>query len=259
MREERRTPTNASNRESGVNLSTLLRDDLRRGFVTSRPIDRRGAPRTDAKPAKGEDSGSFETTILHNLRKAGVQNTSATSALFSSDSRPSPDRWIQAAGEYADAGGASRRVAISIGPEHGTVGPRQVQEAAEEAVRGIPFDLLLVLGFASDPHAAETAREISREGLKIEEGSLYRTKSRPFAPPTSGKIAVKVINHYGDEVLRVYEVAARTVAAGAIVEPNRTRGAGKLLPTPDLRARPASRADLCRAASRAGKTKKDFT
>ena len=36
--------------------------------------------------------------------------------------------------------------------------------------------------------------------------TLYSTISRPFAPPTTGKIAVKVINHYGDEVLKVYEV-----------------------------------------------------
>ena len=28
----------------------------------------------------------------------------------------------------------------------------------------------------------------------------------PFPPPSSGRIAVKVINHYGDEVLKVYEV-----------------------------------------------------
>lgn len=35
---------------------------------------------------------------------------------------------------------------------------------------------------------------------------LYRTKSRPFNHPDTGKIAVKVINHYGDEVLKVYEV-----------------------------------------------------
>jgi adenine-specific DNA-methyltransferase len=33
--------------------------------------------------------------------------------------------------------------------------------------------------------------------------SLYSTVSRPFDPPESGKIAVKVINHYGDEVLKV--------------------------------------------------------
>ncbi len=36
--------------------------------------------------------------------------------------------------------------------------------------------------------------------------SLYATVSRPFDPPTTGKIAIKVINHYGDEVLKVYEV-----------------------------------------------------
>ena len=36
--------------------------------------------------------------------------------------------------------------------------------------------------------------------------ALYQTTSYPFEKPESGKIAVKVINHYGDEVLKVYEV-----------------------------------------------------
>ncbi len=36
--------------------------------------------------------------------------------------------------------------------------------------------------------------------------SLYRTRSRPFAVPPRGRIAVKVINHYGDEVMKTYEV-----------------------------------------------------
>jgi adenine-specific DNA-methyltransferase len=36
--------------------------------------------------------------------------------------------------------------------------------------------------------------------------SLYQTVSRPFARPGTGKIAVKVINHYGDEVLKVFGV-----------------------------------------------------
>ena len=43
----------------------------------------------------------------------------------------------------------------------------------------------------------------------IDEGawsSLYSTLSRPFPPPDTGRIAVKVINHYGDEVLKVYDV-----------------------------------------------------
>jgi adenine-specific DNA-methyltransferase len=37
--------------------------------------------------------------------------------------------------------------------------------------------------------------------------SLYSKQSRPFAPPKSGRVAVKVINHYGDEAMRVFKVA----------------------------------------------------
>jgi len=36
--------------------------------------------------------------------------------------------------------------------------------------------------------------------------ALYSTTSYPFDPPKAGRIAVKVINHYGDEVLKVYDV-----------------------------------------------------
>ncbi|MGO4679446.1 site-specific DNA-methyltransferase [Microbacterium sp. 2MCAF23] len=35
---------------------------------------------------------------------------------------------------------------------------------------------------------------------------LYRTVSMPFDRPATGKIAIKVINDYGDEVMKVYEV-----------------------------------------------------
>ncbi len=38
--------------------------------------------------------------------------------------------------------------------------------------------------------------------------TMYGTQSRPFPVPPTGKIAVKVINHYGDEVLKVFELAA---------------------------------------------------
>ena len=37
-------------------------------------------------------------------------------------------------------------------------------------------------------------------------GALYRTESLPFDAPGTGRIAVKAINHYGDEVLKVYGV-----------------------------------------------------
>ncbi len=36
--------------------------------------------------------------------------------------------------------------------------------------------------------------------------SLYRTESRPFTRPDTGRIAVKVINDYGDEVMKVFSV-----------------------------------------------------
>lgn len=36
--------------------------------------------------------------------------------------------------------------------------------------------------------------------------SLYRTRSRPFDPPSTLRIAVKVINHYGDEVMKTYDI-----------------------------------------------------
>jgi adenine-specific DNA-methyltransferase len=37
--------------------------------------------------------------------------------------------------------------------------------------------------------------------------TLYSAESRPFPPPKSGGIAVKVINHYGDEAMRVFRVS----------------------------------------------------
>jgi adenine-specific DNA-methyltransferase len=36
--------------------------------------------------------------------------------------------------------------------------------------------------------------------------TLYRDTSRPFARPSTGRIAVKVINHFGDEVMKVFTV-----------------------------------------------------
>jgi len=45
---------------------------------------------------------------------------------------------------------------------------------------------------------------------EVDEGAwstLYSTRSYPFDSPETGKIAVKVINHYGDEVLKVYDVS----------------------------------------------------
>ncbi len=273
----------------------------------------------DDQPASERDSqdavgaGQFETMILENLRKAGVQNTVKNERLKFESLEPYAGVWVHAAGTYVE-NGKTKRVAVSIGPEHGTVGPDQVKEAAKEAVQGVGFDLLLVCGFAFDPHASEEAKRYGKlnvvttrmnpdlsmgdellkktgagnlfmifgepdidikkakdgkltaeikgvdvydpttgqirshstddiacwfidtnyngesffvrrayftgadepyEKLKralraeIDEAAwsaLYSTKSRPFDPPKTGKIAVKVINHYGDEVLKIYQI-----------------------------------------------------
>jgi adenine-specific DNA-methyltransferase len=58
---------------------------------------------------------------------------------------------------------------------------------------------------ANDPYRSlKTAlkAEIDEEAWS----TLYRETSRPFPRPESRRIAVKVINHFGDEVLKVYSV-----------------------------------------------------
>ena len=263
---------------------------------------------------EGRKQQDFAAMILDNLKNAGVQNTRKNERLRFDRLGPYAGAWLHAAGEYTDANGKTRRVAVSIGPEHGTVGPQQVKEAAKEAVQGVGFDMLVVCGFAFDPHVAEevkrygnltvlpakmnpdlvmgdellkktgagnlfmvfgepdveikkqkdgqimveikgvdvydpttgqirsastddiacwfidtnyngesffvrhayfTGTEEPYDKLKrtlraeIDEAawnSLYSTVSRPFDKPETGKFAVKVINHYGDEVLKVFEI-----------------------------------------------------
>lgn len=41
---------------------------------------------------------------------------------------------------------------------------------------------------------------------EINEDAWASLTSRPFDKPTSGRIAVKVINHLGDEVMKVFRV-----------------------------------------------------
>jgi len=79
------------------------------------------------------------------------------------------------------------------------------------------------------PEAASPLRELQK-GLGIEyrlrDGELrarkaawesrYTTRSRPFDPPQTGKTAVKVINHDGDEVMKVYGVTHSAGIARAL-------------------------------------------
>jgi adenine-specific DNA-methyltransferase len=269
-------------------------------------------PASEAEARRESSDGQFATMIIDNLKKAGVQNTFKNERLKFDRLESFAGTWIHASGEYTEKDGKVRRAAVSIGPEHGTVGPDQVKEAAKEAVQGVGFDLLVVCGFAFDPHVSEEAKRYGKlmvmptrmnydltmgddllkrtgagnlfmyfgepdievkqqkdgklvvkiKGLDIYDpttgqirshstddiacwfidanyngesffvrhayftgaeepydklkralraeideaawSALYSTVSRPFDPPKTGKIAVKVINHYGDEVLKVY-------------------------------------------------------
>jgi adenine-specific DNA-methyltransferase len=55
---------------------------------------------------------------------------------------------------------------------------------------------------ADDPY--EKLRRALRADISDEAwDTLNKTVSRPFPRPETGKVAVKVINHYGDEVMKV--------------------------------------------------------
>lgn len=276
------------------------------------------------------DASSFEQSILDNLLKAGVQNGRKGERLEFESLVSYPGELINAEGiQKTDEEGAPKRIAVSIGPQYGTVDPDWIRRAAREAVKGVGFDLLLVCAFAFDPQALKTTQEFrpdpetfasveyrrkfgklpvqlvrmnsdlvmadvlkktdtanlfmvfgepditiehTDEGVVVEihgvdvydptrgiirergetndialwmidtnyDGEsffvrhcyftggqkpyerlkktlkaeideaawerLYTTRSQPFPRPDTGKIAVKVINYYGDEVLQVYNV-----------------------------------------------------
>jgi adenine-specific DNA-methyltransferase len=97
-------------------------------------------PRSEQEGQRDAAAGQFETMILNNLRKAGVQNTVKNERLVFDRLEPLAGTWLQASGSYTGSDGKSRRVAASIGPEHGTVGPNQVKEAAKEAVLGVGYE-----------------------------------------------------------------------------------------------------------------------
>ncbi len=113
--------------------------------------------RLEAKVRRGPASGQF-ATISSRTSEGGVQNTVRQERIKFDRLEPYAGTWLHATGEYSEADGRVRSVAVSIGPEHGTVGPEQVKEAAKEAVQGIGFDLLIVCGFAFDPHVSEETK-----------------------------------------------------------------------------------------------------
>src|SRR5215216_4447902 len=100
-------------------------------------------------------NGQFETMILENLKKAGVQNTVKGERLTFDRLESYAGTWIHAEGDYTE-NGSMKSVGVCIGPQYGTVDSRLIQDAAKEAIR--VFDLLVVCGMAFDPHVYEEAK-----------------------------------------------------------------------------------------------------
>ena len=113
---------------------------------------------------RSRDAGRSRTTILDNLARPASRTRKRGRAPGLRPPRAVRRRALApGAGEYTRRRRAERRriALIAIGPEHGTVGPSQVREAAKEAVKGIGFDLLVVCGFAFDPRTVRRRRSSS--------------------------------------------------------------------------------------------------
>lgn len=286
-------------------------------------------PSSEREAQDAPEQPGWESLVIDQLKTAGIQNTKRPERLKFARLEGYANPWLHAEGEF-DQDGVAKTIAISIGPQWGTVGADWVKSAAREAVKGRGFDVVAVCALAFDGNASEAAEEfqphgesegptteaeirygrlpvllvrmnpdlamgddllkktssgnlfmvfgepeievkpdganlvVSIRGLTVYDpttgevrdsstddiacwfidtaydetsffvrhayftgadepyerlqrslraeideeawASLYRTESRPFPRPETGKIAIKVINHYGDEVLKVYEV-----------------------------------------------------
>lgn len=118
----------------------------------------------DARPKKPatENTGNYLTTILDNLRKAGVKGTDKRDRIAFDRLDNYPGEYIQAEGSYLE-GTTGRSVRVSVGPEFGTVGPEWIKSAALEAIKGSKCDLLLVCAFSLDPHVHEQTDQLKKE------------------------------------------------------------------------------------------------
>lgn len=132
----------------------------------------------DAADSARPTGAGYETTIVDNLRTAGVQNGRRRERTVFTAIDPYPGRFVQyicAAASQADLDAAravsahaepvTRRVAICLGPEYGTVDARMVKAAAREALAMPEVDQLLVLGYAFEANALDAVGETQREGF----------------------------------------------------------------------------------------------
>lgn len=121
-----------------------------------------------ASEREGEhsDEEAYLRTVHENLLAAGVQNGRKAERLLFESLTPFSDPYIQFEGIRRGGGnGTPQRVAVSVGPQYGTVDATWVKDAARAALRGgNDFDLLLICGFGFDAHSAQTVNEFAPTG-----------------------------------------------------------------------------------------------
>lgn len=109
-----------------------------------------------AKDAAADDAGarqSFTQLILDNLRAAGVQQAHKEGKIDFVSVEPWSGDYVCAKGAYLE-GEATRKAAIFIGPEFGTVSRSDLAAAAREA-GDAGFDVLVACAFSYEAHATE--------------------------------------------------------------------------------------------------------
>jgi len=106
---------------------------------------------------EASDEAGFVEMILDNLKTAGVQQAHKEDKIIFTSLAPWPGRYICAEGRYIEGSeetGISKRAAIFIGPEFGTVSRPDLVAAAREA-GDADFDVLIACAFNYDAHSSE--------------------------------------------------------------------------------------------------------
>jgi len=110
-----------------------------------------------ASSIEASDETGFAEMILDNLKTAGVQQAHKEDKIIFTSLAPWPGRYICAEGRYiagSEEKGISKRAAIFIGPEFGTVSRPDLVAAAREA-GDADFDVLIACAFNYDAHSSE--------------------------------------------------------------------------------------------------------
>ena len=105
----------------------------------------------------GSPKPTFAQMILDNLKTAGVQQAHKEGRINFTSLTPWPGDYVCAEGRYVEGdaeSGATRRAAIFIGPEFGTVTRMDLVTAAREAADA-GFDLLIACAFNYEAHTTE--------------------------------------------------------------------------------------------------------